>query len=296
MSQIYITTLILTALCIVFGVILAVAFKKLYVFEDPKIDKIEEMLPGANCGACALPGCRAFAESVVARINNPSKCTVSSTEDIKEIAKYLGIEVSAQTKKVARLQCAGGKNEAHNLIQYKGGISTCRGESVVSGGPKGCTWGCLGLGDCMEACDFDAITMNENGLPTVDPEKCTACNDCVEICPKNLFALIPVTDKLIVQCKSELEGDLALNKCSVACTACSKCAADAPSGLITMEHSLPVINYNNSDLARPDVIARCPTGAIVWLEGDSQFKPIKSSKWALGQVETLSDIKDEYFQ
>lgn len=297
MGEVLTTTLILSGLCVIFGVVLAFANKRFYVFEDPKIDKVEEMLPGANCGACEMPGCRAFAEKVVSGDLNPSKCTVSSSSGIDQIANLLGITASKSEKKIARLLCAGGKNEAHNLIEYKGGLSTCRGESVVSGGPKECSWGCLGLGDCAEVCDFDAISMNDNGLPQVDPIKCTACNDCVEICPKDLFTIMPISQNLIVQCKSELEGDLALNKCAVACNTCGRCVADAPPDLISMEHSLPVIDYKLNHLATPASTLRCPTGAIVWLENESQFQQeVVDSSLPLGQVQSIDDLENNYFQ
>ena len=180
---------ILAGLGLAFGIILSIAYKQFKVFEDPRIDIVEDLLPNANCGACGEPGCRAFAEQVVTHGTNPAKCTVSSEDGIIKIADYLGVEANSEEKKVARLLCAGGINEAHNLANYKGGMSTCRGESVVVGGSKDCSWGCLGLGDCEEACDFEAISMSSDALPVVDAIKCTACGDCVDECPKNLFNL-----------------------------------------------------------------------------------------------------------
>ena len=244
MAEVLTTLIILVGLGVFFATILAIAYKKLKVEEDPRIDLVEEMLPSANCGACGEPGCRAFAEKVVDNVLNPGKCTVSSPHEIDQIASFLGIESSMEVKKIARLYCAGGKNEAHNLSEYKGGMSTCRGEAVVDGGPKACYWGCLGLGDCEVVCDFDAIKMNADGLPVVDPAKCTACNDCVEVCPKDLFELMPITQKLIVQCKSLLDGDLAESKCAVACTACARCVADSIPGVIEIKENLAVIDYN----------------------------------------------------
>lgn len=296
MTEVLTTLIILVGLGVFFATILAIAYKKLKVIEDPRIDQVEELLPGANCGACGEPGCRAFAEKVVNNALNPGKCTVSAPEGIDVIADFLGIEVSKEVKRVARLHCAGGKNEAHNLSEYKGGLATCRGESVVDGGPKACFWGCLGLGDCAEVCDFDAIAMNEDGLPVVDPEKCTACNDCVEVCPKDLFELMPVTQKLIVQCKSLLEGDLAEDKCSVACTACSRCVADSAPGVIAIEDNLAVVNYELNHLTSSASIKRCPTMAIVWLDGERQFSQTDEIELPTGRVETMTDLKNTYYQ
>ncbi len=287
---------IMVGLGLLFATIIAIAYKKLRVEEDPRIDTVEDMLPHANCGACGVPGCRAFAEKVVAQESNVAKCTVSSPEGLERIASFLGMEVSEEEKRVARLLCAGGKNEAHNLADYKGGMSTCRGEAVVAGGSKDCTWGCLGLGDCEVACDFDAIYMNDNGLPVVITEKCTACNDCVEICPKELFVIQPISEKLIVQCRSLLEGDEAENKCSVACTGCARCVADSALDVISIVDNLAVVNYDLNHMSSPLATKRCPTNAIVWLEGDDQFESKKESPLPLGDVEMLSELKGRYYQ
>jgi H+/Na+-translocating ferredoxin:NAD+ oxidoreductase subunit B len=294
-GEFLIPLLILTGLGLLFGIVLSMAYKQFKVYEDPRIDTVEDMLPHANCGACGVPGCRAFAELVVNEGTNPAKCTVSSPEGIEIIADYLGVEASQEEKRVARLLCAGGITEAHNLANYKGGMSTCRGEAVVVGGSKDCSWGCLGLGDCETVCDFDAITMNDNGLPVVDAEKCTACNDCIEVCPKGLFKLMPISQKLIVQCRSLIEGDLAESKCSVACTACNRCVADSAPGVIEIINNLAVINYELNDLTSPVAIKRCPTDAIVWLEADNQFEQKKESNLPLGRVEEVID-KDMYYQ
>lgn len=291
-NEILIAVGIMVGLGLLFASVIAIAYKKLRVYEDPRIDQVEEMLPHANCGACGQPGCRAFAEKVVGGEMQVSKCTVSSPEGIQKIAEYLGVDAGSEEKRVARLLCAGGKNEAHHLAAYKGGMSTCRGEAVVTGGTKACAWGCLGLGDCEVVCDFDAIFMNDDGLPVVIPDKCTACGDCVEICPKGLFELMPVSHKLIVQCKSLLEGDLAESKCSVACTACGRCVADAAPGLIEIRDNLAVVNYELNSLATLEAIYRCPTGAIVCIEGQQFEKPAEPAI-VTGRVEKYGE---EYFQ
>ncbi|MCB0599279.1 MAG: RnfABCDGE type electron transport complex subunit B [Lewinellaceae bacterium] len=287
-NEILIPVGILAGLGLLFAIILAVAYKKLRVEEDPRIDEVEEMLPHANCGACGEAGCRVFAEKVVGNEVKISKCTVSSQAAIERIAAYLGVEAGAEEKRVARLLCAGGKREAHSLAEYAGTLRTCRGEAVVTGGPKACAWGCLGLGDCVTACDFDALYLNDDGLPTVIPDKCTACGDCVEICPKNLFELMPESRKLIVQCKSLLEGSLAESKCSVACTACGRCVADAEPGLIEIRSNLAVINYELNHLASPEATLRCPTNAIVWVE-DQQFEKRPTVWLPLGRVEKYTE-------
>ncbi len=294
--EIAIAVFILTGLGLFFAALLALAYKKLKVYEDPRIDRVESMLPKANCGACGVPGCRAFAEKVVARTINPGKCTVSPPEAIEQIAGYIGMDAAIEEKRVARLLCGGGLRESPNRADYRGTLSTCRGEAVVAGGPKLCSWGCLGLGDCETVCDFDAIRMNDNKLPVVDVARCTACGDCVDICPKDLFVLLPVSRKLIVQCKSLLEGDPAETTCSAACTACGKCVADAAPGLIEIRNNLAVIDYDLNALASPQAVRRCPTGAIVWLSKDHQFSEEEPDGLLPGRAESLPDMNNEYFQ
>jgi Na+-translocating ferredoxin:NAD+ oxidoreductase subunit B len=257
--------------------VLAVANRKLHVAEDPRIDEVEEMLPKANCGACGFPGCRPFAESCVSGASNPGGCTVNSTDMSQFIAEFLGVELGEEAKRVARLACAGGTHVARMRAQYTG-LKSCQAAVVTGGGGKACSWGCLGLADCEVSCDFDAIRMNRYGLPEVSEEKCVACNDCVEACPLDLFSLQPVNNRLWVACKSLAEGDEALEDCEVACTACGRCAADAPEGLITMVNNLAVIDYARNNLATRLPIQRCPTGAIVWLEGEQADKGLAAKK------------------
>jgi len=272
-------TLILTSVAIlggvglVFGTLIALANAKLKVWEDPRIGAVEEALPGANCGACGLAGCRAFAEAAVNGVVAPAGCTVMGEEDRADVAALLGVSAGEANKLVARLLCAGGNDVATKKAAYHG-VDSCAASVAVTGGGKGCTWGCVGLSDCAVACDFAAITMNRFGLPVVDPELCTSCGDCVDACPLDLFTIMPLDHKLIVQCKNLLEGDTAEEVCAVACTACGRCVMDAAPGLIEIENGLAVIDYDKVETANPDAIARCPTGAIVWVEG-AQFASIR---------------------
>jgi ferredoxin len=201
----------------------------------------------------------------------PGCCTVNTSEQNEKIAALLGVAMGDVEKRVARLACAGGKHVATMRARYAG-MSSCRAATVAGGGGKSCAWGCLGLGDCADVCDFDAITMDSQGLPVVDLVKCTACGDCVDICPKNLFSIHGVTHKLWMACRNEDDGDAAEAACEVACTACGRCVVDAKPGLISLEHNLAVIDYAKNDIASRDAIERCPTGAIVWLEGDRVVK------------------------
>lgn len=277
MSPVVIAALFMAGLGIVLGGILALASRKLAVQEDPRIDEVEDMLPHANCGACGYPGCRPFAEAVVSGAAPPSKCSVNTPEGTRAIAEYLGVEAGTAQKRVARLACQGGNHVARFKAAYDGEPS-CRAAVAAGGGGKACSWGCLGFADCMRACTFDAIHMDEHDLPVVDVNKCVACNDCVVACPLDLFSLQPLDHKLWVACKSLAEGEEALAECEVACTGCGRCAADAAPGVVSIRNNLAVVDYSRNALASRIAIERCPTGAIVWLEGQSVHKGAAAKK------------------
>ncbi len=271
---------IMVGIGLFFGAILAIAHRFLKVDEDPRIEATNEMLPGTNCGACGQPGCLPFAEKLVSGDVDPGRCTVSTDDTVERIAEYLEVDAGRQEKLVARLRCGGGGLQAHQIAEYRG-FEGCRAAAVVSGGGKGCAWGCLGLGDCEVACTFDAIHMNTNGLPQVDTDKCRACPDCVAACPRDLFELVPLKQKLFVQCNIPLAGEAATQLCSVACDACGKCVADAAPGLIHMEGNLPVVDYSAGGPARPEATFRCATHSIVWLEKeqfqDQESRPVRTA-------------------
>jgi Na+-translocating ferredoxin:NAD+ oxidoreductase RNF subunit RnfB len=242
MNSLLVAPAIMVGIGLFFGTILAVAQRFLRVEEDPRIEATNELLPGTNCGACGQPGCLPFAEKLVTGDVEPGQCTVSTDDAIEQIAEYLEVDAGRSEKLVARLRCNGGHLQASQIAEYRG-FEGCRAASIVSGGGKGCAWGCLGLADCEAACTFDAIHMNANGLPQVDTEKCRACPDCVAACPRDLFELVPLT---------------------------------AP-GLITMQDNLPVIDYAAGGEPKPDAIFRCATRSIVWLERE-QFQDQESRK------------------
>ena len=266
MTNLMTAAAIMTGLGLFFGSVLALAYRFLHVEEDPRIDEVEDLLPGSNCGACGEPGCRGLAEKLAQGEAKPSKCTVSSPGAIQAIAELLGVDAGDEVKRVARLHCAGGLGRALQVAAYEG-YESCRAAHLVGGGGLECSWGCLGLADCMVSCDFDAIHMNALKLPEVDPDLCTACGDCVDACPRDLFELLPITHNLLVQCQAPLQGDDAHRICKVVCDACGRCAQDSAPGLVEMANNLPVIDYAKGGPAKPDATFRCPTGAIQWVTG-----------------------------
>jgi len=239
------SALILGGVGLFFGFVIAMVNKKFWVWEDPRIDEVEELLPSTNCGACGVPGCRVFAEAVVSGEQAPSGCTVMGPDDIDDLAHYLGVDAGEANKRVARLLCAGGKNEAARNSDYSG-FENCKAAAAVAGGGKACTWGCLGMADCEEVCLSDAIYRNADDLPVVIPELCTACNDCVISCPLDLFEPMPMDQKLIVQCKNLLHGDAAEDLCKVDCDAWMHRVAYSETGVIEMLNNLTVMDYEKN--------------------------------------------------
>jgi Na+-translocating ferredoxin:NAD+ oxidoreductase subunit B len=243
--SILIPILTLTALGIIFGVGLAIAAKKFCVQSDPRLDQIYAHLPGANCGACGMPGCIGFAEGLIQGTCSVEKCVVSSKQNKTEIAGILGLAVQDTVRKHAVLHCHGGKIRVQDKFSYSG-IQECIAANLTLGGPKACRYGCIGFGDCSRACPFGAITMCAEGLPVIHIEKCTACGKCVAACPKKLFSLMPEDKDYIVRCKSPDIGKNVLQVCSVGCIACKKCenvCPVSPVKAITVRNNLAVIDY-----------------------------------------------------
>lgn len=257
---------ILGGVGLVFGTLIALATSRLRVWEDPRVDLVTGMLPGANCGACGYAGCRAFAEATISGEAAPAKCTVMGAEDRDDVAAFLGIDAGEAEKRVARLLCAGGRDVAPRKARYVG-LESCAAAVATGGGGKGCVWGCVGFADCAVACDFAAIRMSSDDLPVVDPDLCTACGDCVDACPLGLFTIMPEDHHLIVQCRNLLSGEAATDVCAVACNACGRCVQDAAPGLIELRAGLAVIDYAKIELENPAATDRCPTGAIAWVVG-----------------------------
>ena len=276
MGEVATAIAVMTGLGLFFSGLLAVAYRFLRVEEDPRLEVVEEMLPGNNCGACGQPGCAAFAGKLLAAEVTPGKCTVADEGTLEELASFLGVGVGAEEKRIARLKCAGGLSNVRELARYQG-MSSCQAAAVVDGGGLGCAWGCLGLGDCERVCTFDAIRMNADALPSVDPEPCTACGDCVDVCPLDLFVLVPESQKVFVQCNTPLEGEAALRGCRAACDTCGRCAADAPGDTIEIVNGLPIVHYDRAEQPGPEATWRCPTGAITWLEGKQFVEPEEES-------------------
>jgi len=258
--KIIIPVLTLTGLGVAFGVGLAIASKKFCVAIDPRIEKIYAHLPGANCGACGLAGCIGFAEALIQGTCSVERCVVAGSEKRAEIAGILGVEAKTKTKKVAVVNCHGGSKRVKDKFIYAG-IKDCVAANLVMGGPKACAYGCIGYGTCIKVCPFGAIIINEEDLPVIDEDKCNACGNCVAICPKQIFVLVPTVKTYTVRCKSRDMGKKVMDVCSVGCIACHKCEKACPVAAIKVVDNLAVIDYKICD-NRGECFKVCPTKAI----------------------------------
>ena len=258
--NILVPVLTLSGLGVVFGAGLAVAARKFCVAVDPRLEKIYERLPGANCGACGMPGCMGLAEALIKGTCTVERCVVIQDDERKEIADILGVEAKTKVKTVAVLHCNGGSKRVKDKFIYTG-ERDCVSADLSGGGPKECFYGCIGYGSCERVCPFGAITMNEEDLPIVVENKCTACGKCVNVCPKKLFSLVAVSKVYGVRCKSLDLGKKVLEVCSVGCIACRKCEKACPTGAIKVINNLAVIDYAICD-NRGECFKVCPTKTI----------------------------------
>ena len=264
-SVVLYTVLMLSALGVISAVVLYFVAQKFKVYEDPRIDEVEAILPGANCGGCGYPGCRGFAEAFVKADDISTLfCPVGGNETMGNAAKVLGKEAAAVDPMVAVVRCAGTPEHRAKTNAYDGAKS-CRVASSLYSGDTGCQFGCLGLGDCVDVCNFDAIYIDEvTGLPVVDQDKCTACGACVKACPKFIIELRkkgPKGKRIFVSCVNKDKGGVAKKSCSVACIGCGKCVKTCPHDAITLENNLAYIDFNKCKLCRKCVEV-CPTTAI----------------------------------
>lgn len=269
------TILSLTLLGLILAWILYLVAQKFYVQEDPRIDEVETILPGANCGGCGYAGCRAFAEACVKTEELESLfCPVGGNETMKQVGSFLGREVADKAKQVAVVRCNGTPQFREKLNRYDG-YSSCAVMATLYSGETGCSYGCLGAGDCVTVCDFDAIKMNQTtGLPEVDQDKCTACGACIKACPKSIIELRnmgPKNRRIFVSCVNKEKGGVAKSSCKVACIGCYKCVKACPFEAITITDNLAYIDFNKCRLCRKCVPV-CPTNAIL----EANF-PIRSN-------------------
>lgn len=258
----------LSAIGLISAVVLYFIAQKFKVIEDPRISIVEENLPAANCGGCGYAGCRNFSEALVKKADDAKSveglnCPVGGADVMKKVASALGLEAVETAPMIAVVRCNGSLANAPAKVKYDG-PATCAFAHNLYAGTSGCAYGCLGLGDCVKACIFDAIHMDsETGLPVVN-DKCTACAACVKACPRNIIELREKGKKdrrIYVCCINKEKGGPAKKNCSVACIGCGKCVEACAFEAITMVNNLAYIDFEKCKLCRKCAPV-CPTDAI----------------------------------
>jgi len=262
-SQILPAVLSIGIIGAILGAVLAFASKVFHVPVDPKVEQIGEILPQANCGACGYPGCAGYAEAVASGKAETNLCSPGGADVVSAIATIMGVEATAAEPMVAYAACNGGKSIGNKFEYY--GPKSCADAVFVSGGQKPCDYGCMGFGDCVTACKFDAIYIDsETELPVVDDEKCVGCEACVLACPKAVMKMIPKKSNVYIACNSQDKGKDVMDVCKVGCIACKMCTLPkiTPSKAIKMDGNLPVIDFSVHDELQPAKY-KCPKSCFV---------------------------------
>lgn len=264
MQESIMIVVVLVAIGLFFGIVLAVANKKFKVETNPLIPEVEEVLPKGQCGACGYAGCAAYAEAVVLNPDvAPNLCVPGKQAVADEVSRLTGKVAEKVEPRIAHIRCAGSKDKAKIDYVYTG-IRDCAAASMLHEGPKGCKYGCIGFGNCVKVCNFDALTMGDNGLPVVNADKCTGCGACEKACPKNVINMLPISAHVKVDCNSKDKGAVAKKLCSAACIGCGLCAKNCAYNAIRIQDNLAFVDSTicAEKCSDPTCLAKCPTGAI----------------------------------
>ena len=245
MNAILTATITVGAIGLIFGVLLAVAAIIFKINADERIGKIEEVLPGANCGGCGFAGCSAYANAVVEKGAAVDCCSVGGPAVAQKIGEIMGKTAEKKAVLVARVFCGGNPELSQWKYDYEG-VLDCNALVKLAGGQKQCEYGCLGYGTCVKVCKFDAIHI-ENGVAKVDEDKCTACGMCVKACPKKVIELVPKNNPMTVLCKNRLTGKEVMNMCKAGCIGCRICEKNCPFAAISVKENLANVDYERCE-------------------------------------------------
>lgn len=251
--------IIITAIGLIAGVILALASKFMAVPTDKLVEEVRNALPGANCGACGFSGCDGYAAAIASGEAEPNLCTPGGETAAKALSDILGVSVTAE-KKVAFVRCNHGIDKAQADFAYSGAAS-CEGASLLYGGQYECKFACLGFGDCLKACDYNAICI-EGGVAKVDTSLCTGCEKCASTCPKGIIDILPYKSTAAVACANTEKGGIARKKCERACIGCMKCLKVCESDAIKVENNNAFIDPQKCTYCKK-CVDTCPDNCIV---------------------------------
>ena len=267
--DILIAIAILGGLGLAFGLVLAAASKVFYVETDPRLDQLNECLPGANCGGCGFAGCGAYAEAVLKGEAPVGKCASGGNEAAKAMAAIMGVQAEEVTRKVAMVRCSGARTFDAEGNLTKGakmkatyeGFHDCLAASKVGGsGPLSCKFGCLGYGSCTRVCKYGAISV-KNGVAVVDEDLCVGCMACAQVCPRKVITAVEPDRNVIIACNSLAKGAVTNRACTIGCIGCGKCMKTCPSGAITITNNLAQIDYSKCTNCGQCATV-CPKGLI----------------------------------
>ena len=271
MSAVIFPVVLLVVVGLIAGIILTVASRLMFVPVDETVLKLSEALPGANCGGCGFAGCDDYANAMGEdRSLSCSLCPVGGPEVAAKLAEILGVSAGDAEPTVATVMCKGNCNVT-NEVMTRDRLKTCKEASMFYGGGWACTFGCMGLGDCEAACDFNAIKVF-NGVAVVDRENCVGCKACANACPKHIIDMVPKSKLVYVACNSKDKGAVTRKKCSSGCIGCMKCQKTCKFEAISVENGLAKVDYEkckNCGLC----VKECPTGAIITLRKKKAAKP-----------------------
>ena len=259
-----ISALSMGGLALFFASVLAFADKKLRVEEDPKVDKLNHLFPGVNCGACGFFSCHDYAEHIIKEGVDPGRCRVVDEETREKIFEMVGVEGETAYPRFPLVLCAAEWEHKETEAEYKG-VRTCRAANVVAGAGMKCEYGCIGFSDCTEVCPFGALYM-EKGLPRVDLEKCTGCAKCAQACPRNIIEMQEKREEKLfyVACSSNDDMMRVRQICKVGCIACGVCDKLSQGKLFKVEDNLARANYEKKKSVKDftNVQSKCPTRVI----------------------------------
>ncbi len=259
--EILVPVLIVAAVGLVAGIVLAVFGRVFAVETDERVEQLRETLPGANCGGCGFSGCDQYAEAV-AKGADTTLCTAGGADTAKALAEVMGVEAGAFVKKIGVVCCSGSSECTKSKYDYQG-LSTCAAAAMLDNGPSACRYGCIGLGDCAAVCEQDAIEIVD-GVAVIDLDKCAACGKCAAVCPHKLIAILPENTQA-VYCKNADKGAVTRKACTAGCIGCGKCVKTCEAGAISL-----VGNVAQIDAAKCNGCGKCAESCVV-----KAIKPVK---------------------